>query len=51
MMMMWLQHQLKNSFDSNVLTCFLDTTGDFTGLMGETDSLAEGETDLRTTVM
>lgn len=33
----------------HVLTCFLVITGDLTGLMGEMDSLLEGDTDLQRT--
>lgn len=34
-----------------VLTCFLVSEGDLTGLIGETDTLVEGETGLQTTKM
>lgn len=33
----------------SVLTCFLLMTGDFTGLMVETEGLLEGETGLQAT--
>lgn len=48
-MMMTVEQRLGNRAGSqtDVLTCFLAMTGDLTGLMGEPDTLVEGETDLR----
>lgn len=45
--MVW--RSLEFVFNLDVLTCFLVMRGDLTGLMGEMDTLAEGETDLQRT--